>query len=60
MAVGRLDQRTHRRLCERVHPIFGSLALLAGLASLWLVGGFFLAFVAFYGIFVAALVLLTT
>jgi hypothetical protein len=60
MAVDRLDRPSRRRLTDRVHPFFGALALLAGLASLWLVVGFFWAFVAFYAIFVAALVLLTT
>jgi heme O synthase-like polyprenyltransferase len=59
MAVNRLDRRPRRRLTDRVHPIFGALALIAGLTLLWLVVGFFWAFLAFYGIFVAALVLLT-
>jgi hypothetical protein len=57
--INRLDRRPCRRLTERVHPFFGALALMAGLASLWLVVGFFWAFVVFYGIFIAALVLLT-
>jgi hypothetical protein len=59
VAVSRLDRRSRRCLSDRVHPVFGALALLAGLAALWLVVGFFWAFVAFYGIFVAALVLAT-
>jgi hypothetical protein len=59
LAVNRLDRRPRRRFSDRVHPFFGAVALIAGLASLWLIVGFFWAFLVFYGIFIAALVLLT-